>query len=251
MSDNINKILTAIIMMLTAIIGIGSLSAFVIFIYSGPFNLVRLELTVAQAMIFNTMLSLMFFIQHSGMVRSGFRYRLSAVLPQRYMGVVYTIMSGITLGLFLLLWQESPILLVEASGMAELAMRILFFMAVAGTFWGMWALRFVDLFGIDKLSRHYKPDQQTGKPFTIRGPYRWVRHPLYLFTIIFIWSYPVITLDRLLFNVLWTVWIVIGTSLEERELVEEFGDSYRKYQSKVPMLLPCSIRPVYPAKSDL
>jgi protein-S-isoprenylcysteine O-methyltransferase Ste14 len=124
-------------------------------------------------------------------------------------------------------------------------MRGIFFLAVLASIWGMWALRSVDLFGLDAVIRHQNAEPSAAKPFTVKGPYRWVRHPLYLLTLVFFWSYPVITTDRLLFNILWTLWVVIGARLEERELVEDFGDDYRDYQSKVPMLLPRSIRPVY------
>ena len=56
-----------------------------------------------------------------------------------------------------------------------------------------------------------------------------------------IWSYPHLTADRALFNVLWTLWIFTGSVLEERDLVAEFGDRYRDYQNKVPMLIPWRI----------
>jgi protein-S-isoprenylcysteine O-methyltransferase Ste14 len=61
---------------------------------------------------------------------------------------------------------------------------------------------------------------------------------MYLVVLLMIWSYPVLTTDRLLFNVLWTTWIVIGTVLEERDLTADFGNDYREYQRNVPMLLP-------------
>jgi methanethiol S-methyltransferase len=44
--------------------------------------------------------------------------------------------------------------------------------------------------------------------------------------------------DRLLFNILWTTWIVIAAKLEERNLVCDFGDQYREYQARVPMIIP-------------
>ena len=59
-----------------------------------------------------------------------------------------------------------------------------------------------------------------------------------------IWAYPYLTADRLLFNVMFTLWISIGTVLEERDLVAVFGHAYRDYQNKVPRLLPRRIRPV-------
>jgi protein-S-isoprenylcysteine O-methyltransferase Ste14 len=58
-----------------------------------------------------------------------------------------------------------------------------------------------------------------------------------------IWSYPDMTLDRLLFNLLFTIWIVMGTLLEERGLVAAYGEAYRSYRRKVPMLIPWRIRP--------
>ncbi len=79
--------------------------------------------------------------------------------------------------------------------------------------------------------------------FVVKGPYRWVRHPLYLFMILMIWACPDLTADRLLFNGLWTVWIVIGSILEERDLMLEFGDVYREYQQRVPMFIPRRLEP--------
>lgn len=52
------------------------------------------------------------------------------------------------------------------------------------------------------------------------------------------WSYPALQADRLLINLLWTVWIIIGAFLEERDLFAEFGETYREYQRQVPMLIP-------------
>jgi len=58
-----------------------------------------------------------------------------------------------------------------------------------------------------------------------------------------IWSCPNASIDRLLFNILWTVWIVVATLLEERDLVNDFGEGYLDYQRKVPMLFPGSLKP--------
>ena len=56
--------------------------------------------------------------------------------------------------------------------------------------------------------------------------------------LLLIWSAPDVSSDRLLFNVLWTLWVILGSYLEERDLVAEFGEKYRQYQKTVPMLLP-------------
>jgi len=71
-----------------------------------------------------------------------------------------------------------------------------------------------------------------------------VRHPLYLVSLIIIWFGPIFTADRLLHNLLWSLWIVIGATLEEKDLVDCFGDAYRDYQQTVPMLIPKSVQPL-------
>jgi protein-S-isoprenylcysteine O-methyltransferase Ste14 len=47
-----------------------------------------------------------------------------------------------------------------------------------------------------------------------------------------LWSQPAPTSDRLLLNLLWSGWICVGTTLEERDLVAEFGEVYRQYQQR-------------------
>jgi hypothetical protein len=52
------------------------------------------------------------------------------------------------------------------------------------------------------------------------------------------YSCPNVSADRLVFNIFWTVWIIMGTLLEERDLVRGFGESYQIYQKTIPMLIP-------------
>jgi protein-S-isoprenylcysteine O-methyltransferase Ste14 len=95
-----------------------------------------------------------------------------------------------------------------------------------------------DTFGLAPLKTHLSGRQLRPPNFVLRGPYLWVRHPLYFFVLVLIWSAPDVSSDRLLFNVLWTLWIVLGAVLEEKDLVSEFGETYRHYQKNVPMLFP-------------
>jgi hypothetical protein len=75
--------------------------------------------------------------------------------------------------------------------------------------------------------------------FIVRRPYRGVRHPGYLAAIMLFWSCVDFKSDCLLFNVLWTDWICLGTRLEQIDLcIRLFGDVYEKYRGRVPMLIP-------------
>lgn len=70
------------------------------------------------------------------------------------------------------------------------------------------------------------------------GLYRWVRHPLYTAGLLLVWLAPVMTSGLLALNLGLTAYILVGSQLEERRLVAEFGEAYQAYQRRVPSLLP-------------
>jgi methanethiol S-methyltransferase len=64
-----------------------------------------------------------------------------------------------------------------------------------------------------------------------------VRHPWYVAVVLLIWARD-LDIARLVANGVLTAYVVVGTLLEERKLVLEFGDSYRRYQERVSMFVP-------------
>src|SRR5690606_22955700 len=132
--------------------------------------------------------------------------------------------SGIALSVVLILWQKIPGPLLSADGISYWLLRVLFFVCMAGFHWVARSLGSFDALGIKQIQRRLRNKETRDMPMTVKGAYRWVRHPLYSISLLMIWSCPVLTADRLLFNVLWTAWIVAATMLEERDLVSKFGD---------------------------
>jgi len=227
-----------IILVITAIIGASSFMAFLFFLYAGSLNLVHLGLNEVERLVFNTIISVAFFLQHSIMIRRPFRRYLRVLIPAHYQGAVYTVASGFVLLALVAFWQGSDIMLFDLDGLPGGVMRAFYFLSILGIGWGIWALRSIDMFGLDPILENLRAKPSPSMPFTIRGPYRWVRHPLYLFMIVLFWSCPALTVDRLLFDVLWTIWGVIGTIFGERDLADDFGVAYRDYQANVPMIVP-------------
>ncbi len=215
-----------------------SLLVFMIYLFVGSLNLLDMRLDESGILWCDAGLSLLFFIQHSGMIRKPFRHWLARFIPKEYAGAIYTIASGIVLLLVILLWQTSTQTVITTPGLLRWSLRGVYFVSFLGFYWGVKTLRFFDPFGLTPIINRLRAKEPTPMPVTVAGPYNWVRHPLYLLTILMIWSCPDLTRDRLLFNVLWTVWIVIGSYFEENDLIAEFGDTYREYQKRVPMLVP-------------
>jgi methanethiol S-methyltransferase len=233
------KHFTAYAMMAMAILlGGGSLLLFGVFLVIGPITIVRFSATEHQALLWDGLLSILFFIQHSGMMRTSFRTWLAPIVPRHYHPSTYAIASGIALTAAVLFWQPSQTVLYQAEGMLRLLARAIAVLAIAGFSWGVRALGNFDSFGLIPIRVYLRGKQLRAPNVIVRGPYLWVRHPLYFFTLVLIWSAPDVSLDRLLFNVLWTIWVVLGTYLEEKDLVAEFGEKYRHYQKTVPMLFP-------------
>lgn len=77
-----------------------------------------------------------------------------------------------------------------------------------------------------------------GGALNVNGFYSWVRHPLYSFSLLFLWLTPVMTINLLTTYLLFTLYFYVGTFFEERRLLAEFGSVYRDYQQRVPRLLP-------------
>jgi len=70
------------------------------------------------------------------------------------------------------------------------------------------------------------------------GLYRWVRHPIYIAGLIFIWLAPVMTGNLLALNLGLTIYLIVGAIYEERKLIRVFGEEYTRYREKTPMLIP-------------
>lgn len=217
---------------------IGIISIALLIMMRGPGVLSPFGWTEPAVLVWDAGLSFLFFFQHSGMVRLPFRRRLSAFVPEYRQPIVFAIASGIALALVGLLWQPSGILILAITGIPRLLMRAVSALATAMLVISFVALRSFDMLGTSPVTAHLKGRGHQAGPFMIRGPYRWVRHPLYAGLIVLFWTNPDLTADRLLFNILWSGWMVFATALEEKDLVREFGAAYVRYQHDVPMLVP-------------
>jgi methanethiol S-methyltransferase len=234
----VNRFAAYSVMVLSTLIGGGSLLLFVAFVIAGPFAVIRFNISEAQALIWDGFLSLVFFIQHSGMIRASFRDRRSSAVPRHLHPAFYSIVSGLLLIAVILLWQTSQTILFRIQGPLHWLPLAISSLALTGIIWASLAFRTFDPFGRIPIKVHLRGRQLRPPVFNLRGPYFWVRHPLYFFMLVLVWSTPDVSSDRLLFIVLWTSWTIVGAHLEERDLVAEFGDKYRQYQKTVPMLIP-------------
>jgi len=75
-------------------------------------------------------------------------------------------------------------------------------------------------------------------PMQTRGMYAVTRHPLYFFSLVVLWASPTMSVNYLAFVIGATLYMALGSLIEERRLERMYGDSYRHYRQRVPWLIP-------------
>ena len=84
-------------------------------------------------------------------------------------------------------------------------------------------------------------DLDESSTLRIEGPYKYSRHPIYFFSIVFLVMRPVMSLSYFLIVVIFVVYFYIGSVFEEKRLIEKFGEAYTNYQKSVPRIIPIKI----------
>ena len=192
-----------------------------------------------EAIIVDLVLMSVFAIQHSVMARRQFKQWWTQFVPKPVERSTYVLLAS--LALVLLFWQWRPIPAVvweitnPAIAMALLGLSLIGWLIVlTSTF----LINHFELFGLHQVTSNLTGHPMPAPRFRTPLYYKFVRHPSSLGFIIAFWAAAVMTTGHLLFAAVTTAYIFVGIFLEERDLVDLFGDDYRRYKDRVSMLLP-------------
>jgi len=228
----------AVVCYLLALGGAGALAALVLLL---GLDLLPPRLALPCPWRLNVGCLLAFGLQHSGMARQGWKRAWTHIIPARLERSAYAALSGLVLLATALTWQALP---GEPLWRAPPWLVVLPLLAAAGVV-GV-NLRF-DHRGFFGLRQAWAPDGDAApERLLIVGPYRFVRHPLLVCLLGFLWPQPVMPPALLLLNGGLTAYVLLGARLEERDLLRRFGPAYADYRRRVPMFVPWR-RPAPPA----
>jgi len=185
-------------------------------------------------------LLLLFVIPHSLMARKPFKAWITRVVPQPIERSTYVLQSGLLLTLLVTQWEPlgGNIWTVAEGTIGYFVVYFLFFTGWIILFISTFLINHFDLFGLRQTFLELLKKPYTPLDFKIIGFYKFVRHPLYFGIILGMWSAPVMTTSHLVTAILLTIYIVVGATLEESDLMREFAVSYQAYRKKTPMLIP-------------
>ncbi|MGJ5818601.1 methyltransferase family protein [Paludibaculum fermentans] len=237
-NNTLSMILVYAFLGLTVLTGVGSFLVFGQFLGSMGLSLFLFGFSSLAAALFDAALCLLFFLQHSGMVRRSFREWAEQWIPSWLSRALYTFASAFALVLLCVLWQPVDATPLTLEGPLSLLVRAISLLALLSFVWAFVSIEGFDAFGTADVLARFRHRSHAPVPLAVSGPYRWVRHPFYFLVLVMLWASPVLSEDRVLLNALFSIWIVLGTRWEERDLVAQYGDAYRRYQAEVPMLMP-------------
>jgi protein-S-isoprenylcysteine O-methyltransferase Ste14 len=194
--------------------------------------------SVIRAIFVDALLLALFTVQHSVMARPAFKRWWMRLVPHEMERSTYVLFTNLVLGVMFWTWQPFGGAIWELQD--PMGRRVV---------WGLFAtgwltvlittflINHFDLFGLRQVWLYFQGRPYSPLPFATPGPYRFVRHPLYVGWLTAFWATPRMTAAHAAFAAGITVYILMAIVLEERDLVM-FHEGYADYRRRVPMLIP-------------
>jgi len=197
---------------------------------------------LGEALLINAGLLAVFAVQHSVMARPAFKRMWTRFVPKPAERSTYVLFSSVALIVLFRLWQpmggvvwniEQP----AFRGVLYALFGMGFLLVLISTF----LINHFDLFGLRQVYLYLRGKEYTQLRFGTPILYRHVRHPLYLGWLFAFWATPTMTMAHLVFALATTAYIFIAIQLEEKDLLDAYGNDYRRYRETVPMIVPVRI----------
>ena len=191
----------------------------------------------------------LFAISHSILASSKIKRNLVESIGEKiaFYRLFYNLSS---LLIFLFIYELSPkpdFLIYDLKFPFDIIIFVLQIIAAIGFLWAVSLINLREFLGISQIQRYLKHEYKIAEldehmELVFKGPFKYSRHPVYLFSILFLGLRPTMDLFYFIFYLVIVLYFIIGSYFEERKLVERFGQIYIDYQKEVPRIIPIKFR---------
>jgi hypothetical protein len=183
------------------------------------------------AAVWDVALFTAFALHHSLFARDAVRTRIERTFPGRERSV-FVWVASVLFAIVCAEWRGVPGVIWSAAGAGAWILNVIRLAGIVLTLHSAAILDVWELAGT-RPPRHAAGERGGSATFTRRGPYGWVRHPIYAAWFLAVFALPVMTMTQAVFAVTSGAYLVIGMIFEERSLVRAAPDGYREYQQQV------------------
>lgn len=182
---------------------------------------------------------------HSLLASRFVKEKLIFILKEKiaFYRIFYNIFSVLTFAIFIIVSPDINEIVYKVKEPFSYLMIIPFLVGLYGIIISSKYFSMSEFLGISQVKRYLNKtyslnDLDEKMTLRISGPYKFMRHPIYFFSIIMILSIPEMTVSRLVIVVCIIFYFYVGSIYEEKKLVKIFGDEYIEYQKNVPRIFP-------------
>lgn len=195
--------------------------------------------TLLGSILVNAGLITLFGLQHSIMARSGFKKWITRVIPEAAERSTFMLMSGIASCIAVYFWQSLPGTVWQVENeIASMAITATYAFGVVYLLLSTLVTNHFELMGLRQVYLYFRNKPYTALPFTKKYMYSYSRHPMMLGVLLLLWAIPVMSMTHLVLSIMFTLYMAVGMYFEERDLVKNFGETYRKYKKEIATFVP-------------
>jgi protein-S-isoprenylcysteine O-methyltransferase Ste14 len=155
----------------------------------------------------------------------------------------YNALSLLSFYLIYILSPKPDIIIYDLNYPWDIIIFIFQALSLIGFFWAGLPTDLQEFLGLSQVRRWLKGNYSENdldelSVLKTDGPYKLCRHPIYLFSILFLGFRPTMSLFYFVFFFCIIAYFYVGSYYEEKKLIEKFDGEYLNYMKTTPRIFP-------------